>query len=251
MSIGRPNQPATLHLRDDSVWGDKGTEYTVRLIWEDPKWWDELSTPYVLASSLGMGIPGLLQSSGKHLADIPLSSASHQGQHFARLWRRAIPVYERSLTPDLVTANPGLSRFVCWSSETGELVKKTRTSASGRSVLQGLGVTFTGEKNRQYQAHRLAFAQSVVADVSSLVGDVSHLCHNAVCWRPSHLTLEAHNLNVTRNRCSGWVFLEATGQLICTCSCPSLLVCMRLTVIRSGGGMCFDPVHVPLRQVEM
>lgn len=33
--------------------------------------------------------------------------------------------------------------------------------------------------------------------------DVSHLCHNEYCINPSHLCLEHHNINLSRNLCQG------------------------------------------------
>jgi hypothetical protein len=51
--------------------------------------------------------------------------------------------------------------------------------------------------------------------------DVSHLCHNEICCNPAHLIIEAHEINMNRQRCLGTVVLTMQCS---TCDEPQIVI---------------------------
>ena len=64
--------------------------------------------------------------------------------------------------------------------------------------------------------------------------DVSHLCHNRSCWRPSHLTAESHVTNMARSAkggCGGTAVDVTKNEYNLLCTHEP--VCMVVRVISS------------------
>ncbi len=60
-----------------------------------------------------------------------------------------------------------------------------------------------GSKPGRVLVHHIALR---AADLELTAGlDVSHLCHNGACCEASHLVLEEHDMNMSRQRCLGTV----------------------------------------------
>lgn len=75
------------------------------------------------------------------------------------------------------------------------------------------------DKNTKYQAHKLSILTTMGFSYESLVSqkglDVSHRCHNRLCWRSSHMVIELHPYNMSRNRCPGWVITSTQVIKLC------------------------------------
>jgi len=158
------------------------------------------------------------------------SQWDHQLRHLARLFCMG-RLENHGITPEELAENPALRTFECWSANKGELVKITRTNATGQSRQQGIGVTFQAEKSKLYLGHRLSWATINGYLYNEMPnGDISHLCHNSMCWRPSHLNLESHQINMLRNRCVGYIFFRDTNCLVKVCHCGAQPPCILLQI---------------------
>lgn len=61
------------------------------------------------------------------------------------------------------------------------------------------------------------------------IGDISHLCGNNHCLRPSHLFDEPHSSNIARIGCSGYILIADTLFSVCKHN-PH---CKKVTALRS------------------
>ncbi|MCU7801217.1 MAG: hypothetical protein KZQ70_14050 [gamma proteobacterium symbiont of Lucinoma myriamae] len=68
-------------------------------------------------------------------------------------------------------------------------------------------ITWPSGDQKLVKVHRLAFMAETKlytlpsSDSFGQQMDVSHLCHNKLCIFPPHLTLETHNINMSRSYC--------------------------------------------------
>ena len=110
-------------------------------------------------------------------------------------------------------------------SEINKFWNKIRKSLDKNSILEGDCVKFMGWQENGYGVkqvtwpdgskyrerahrvsymleHRLLHSQVPRLDVNGFdLLDVSHICHNKLCIKPSHLVLESHLTNVSRHYC--------------------------------------------------
>jgi hypothetical protein len=110
----------------------------------------------------------------------------------------------------------GMDEFTCWDLQIGGGISAQRDSNSNILYYKISGA----DRNSKYQTHKLSACVNLnIGYTGHLTGfDVSHRCHNSTCWRPSHLCLESHLLNMGRNRCPGWYLNITTRELICFCT---------------------------------
>jgi Zinc-binding loop region of homing endonuclease len=82
------------------------------------------------------------------------------------------------------------------------------------------GFDYMKEQNQfriSYQGKKIlihVFTKSVFEDNTDNL-DVSHLCHDRQCCRPSHLVYEDRSYNKSRDGCAGYVIDEKNALLIC------------------------------------
>lgn len=90
----------------------------------------------------------------------------------------------------------------CWIAELKRSNKAKRQAAIITPEVPRIG----GQRTAQQLVHRLAVrAWGTWGHLRRLVldeWDVSHLCHETRCFRPSHLTVEVHRRNIARGRCA-------------------------------------------------
>lgn len=61
--------------------------------------------------------------------------------------------------------------------------------------------------------------------------DISHLCHNKWCCRPSHLTDESRSVNKSRDNCPGYVLMNLNSRQRMIKVCSHDPVCCVVTVL--------------------
>jgi hypothetical protein len=141
--------------------------------------------------------------------------------------------YQGDLTLALVTANPSLDRFVCWTASGSGIQQKVSGGKFNKAVSIQIGLqnqkdekgVWVDSKNIKMQAHKLALTHKMAIDYNELEPkgmETSHLCNSITgCWRPEHLAPETHAQNVARNSqfgCPGWFFYLDTQSLTCFCA---------------------------------
>lgn len=141
--------------------------------------------------------------------------------------------YQGDLTLALVTANPLLDRFVCWSASGSGIKLKQSGGQFNKAASIQIGLqnqrdergVQVDSKNIKLQAHKLALVTKMGINYHELEPtgmESSHLCNSITgCWRPEHLAPETHAQNVARNSqfgCPGWFFYLDTRSLTCFCA---------------------------------
>lgn len=86
--------------------------------------------------------------------------------------------------------------FTCWES--------TRGNKSG----QYYRTNFQSKKVLTYNAIAVAFYGQPNGE------DISHLCGNPRCVRPSHIYYESHQINISRINCCGMIFCTRTKKYL-------------------------------------
>ena len=84
------------------------------------------------------------------------------------------------------------------------LASKTRHRDGGYVKMKLPGLS----DRQEYYIHHLAIVAS--GDASLLIGgdlQVSHLCHNPLCFKREHLLLESGRVNRDRSKCKGWTWI--------------------------------------------
>lgn len=138
-------------------------------------------------------------------------------------------IFENEISPDLVSNNPKLEQFQCWTandSVSGICIKNLNDKS--KSYLQ-IGST----KYQKYAAHKLSLCVKMDCLYSALEHknlETSHLCHNHICWRPSHLEAENHKMNTNR-KCTGNIYNLSTKTLYSFCT--HTVACKIVTVIEN------------------
>jgi len=169
---------------------------------------------------------------------------------YQRLVDNRVLALPPGLTKAVVTANPCLSRFICWSaSGTGIKIHK---SGGKFNEAQNLQVGYPSQvisgkrvdcKNIKWQAHKLSLVVKLGMLYQHLEGtgrESSHLCHSTTgCWRPEHLYAETHKENLARNSnfgCAGWFWFADTQKLICYCDHEPRCEFVRSIPLQQGFG---------------
>jgi hypothetical protein len=172
--------------------------------------------------------------------------------------------YPDKIDETLTLKYPILSRFICWGADYKKYIadKRVRITKSDNSKTQK-NLCFKIKKfgiTEEFSLHKISLSTYNLFNFFSAKGeknkkgksrddrgDASHLCHNSECWRPTHLVLESHIVNMQRTSCPGWVYILHTNTLINACKCPNI-GCMRIhvveedrlikidTLINEGGG---------------
>lgn len=91
------------------------------------------------------------------------------------------------------------------------LAKKIHISPNGVCQLWGGGIDNYGygrikvriaETDHSLTVHRLSYILSHEIELGDIAHtDVSHLCHNKLCIKKEHLSLEPHEINLNRRPC--------------------------------------------------
>jgi hypothetical protein len=156
-------------------------------------------------------------------------------QNFAltRLTKGKQLEYQGDLTLALVTANPVLVRFVCWTASASGVSLRQSGGKYNKAASLQIGLQNQRDekgnwvecKNIKFQAHKVSLVKKMGIDYNELepMGlESSHLCNSIKgCWRPEHLHPETHAENVARNSqfgCPGWFFYLDTQTLTCFCA---------------------------------
>ena len=151
----------------------------------------------------------------------------------SRLMRGKRLEYQGDLTLALVTANPVLDRFVCWTAIGSGIKLKASGGRYNKAASLQIGLQnqqdefghWVDTKNIKMQVYKVILVTKMGIYYNELEPtgmETSHLCNSiAGCWRPDHLAPETHAQNVARNSqfgCPGWFFYLDTQSLTCFCA---------------------------------
>lgn len=128
-------------------------------------------------------------------------------------------MYTRGLTADIVRSHGVLERFVCWTSAISQSCGVSRNTA-GHGYASGQYFKVSVGKSTKFQAHKLMLClklNKLYTQLEEEGCDSSHLCHNRLCWRDTHLTNESHADNLSRASCPGWLVDMNTKKIACLC----------------------------------
>jgi hypothetical protein len=107
--------------------------------------------------------------------------------------------------------------FICWESTRGDLTPGGYYR-----------ISFQGQKVQNYGAIATAFYGQQPGK------DVSHMCGNPLCVRPSHLVWESHSQNMSRIGCPGVIYHVYNDRFFDE-ACSHTPRCKKVTVMRSYG----------------
>ena len=74
----------------------------------------------------------------------------------------------------------------------------------------------SGQKPEYYIHHLALIAADRSSELENIKEEkkqVSHLCHNRICYEHTHLVVEKAEMNLNRNKCHGWTWIT------CPCGC--------------------------------
>lgn len=156
-----------------------------------------------------------------------------QDAAYKRLLAAKVLVNPGDLTQNIVTSNPCLNRFVCWSASGSGIRLHKSGGKFNESLSLQVGVPNQTDKqsrivnckNIKLQGAKTSLVRKIGILYKDLEGrgeETSHLCHSTRgCWRPDHLCAESHKDNVARNSqfgCAGWFWFMDTQALVCYCA---------------------------------
>jgi hypothetical protein len=154
---------------------------------------------------------------------------------YKRLLAAKEEIYPGDLCRELVSQNPLLGRFVCWSARTSSRTGIRLHKSGGKfNESQSLQVGIPNQvddrgnivacKNIKLQGAKVSLVKNLgilYKQLEARSKETSHLCHSTSgCWRPGHLCAETHKENIARNShlgCAGWFWFGDTRSLVCYC----------------------------------
>jgi len=131
-------------------------------------------------------------------AVLPRGTNQHTATNFATscdktwAWLRCVASTTRYGVPD---ADEKEQLWECWT------VDPKATQGIDETATGYPRISFRGGK---VQTHVFTWCYYHPGTLPN--GDVSHLCGNALCIRPSHLHDEAHDVNMSRIHCVGYIY---------------------------------------------
>lgn len=84
-----------------------------------------------------------------------------------------------------------------------------------------VAIQLTNKRRKYFRVHRLVFLihhklQAIpTQNDQGIRVEVSHICHQRLCVKPEHLTLEAHEVNMERLHCKKQGFCTKNHQPYC------------------------------------